>query len=306
MLEIKVKTEDGRHRLRPSDRELAELVRRIGGEGDHFLVVQRIPDLPDDYIQVWHDGGEDYTVQYRDGRPDQHYQAVLDGPEPVVAVMTAWARREPGWNAGSDWSPVDLGSAEPVPPLDLDADDLAELEKCVRVAVLSGYGTRAEMVEVACEYLVTEDDPEPVSRAQGFRLVDRLWRERVAEQAGWEGETDPERLTRAFEALDDAGITARENFTCCRSCGMAEIGGDGSPDARGFVFFHLQGTESAVGGHGLMLYYGGFDGSSETTAAVGHEVVAALRGAGLPATWDGDPGRAIDVEPLDWRRRLVG
>ncbi|WP_346130702.1 hypothetical protein [Lentzea roselyniae] len=27
--------------------ELAALVRRIGGEGDRFLVVQRIPDLPD-------------------------------------------------------------------------------------------------------------------------------------------------------------------------------------------------------------------------------------------------------------------
>ncbi|MET8299291.1 hypothetical protein ABZW02_35635, partial [Streptomyces sp. NPDC005180] len=42
---------------------------------------------------------------------------------------------------------------------------------------------------------------------QARQLVDRMWLERVAEQAGWEGETDPERLTRAFEALETAGIT---------------------------------------------------------------------------------------------------
>ncbi|GAA3642822.1 hypothetical protein GCM10022267_31820 [Lentzea roselyniae] len=44
------------------------------------------------------------------------------------------------------------------------------------------------------------------------------------------GETDPERLTRAFAALREAGITARENFTCCRSCGESEIGGEGGSD----------------------------------------------------------------------------
>ena len=51
--------------------------------------------------------------------------------------------------------------------------------------------------------------------------MDRLWGERLAEQAGWEGETDPERLTRAFAALDAAGITARENLP---------VVWDGNPD----------------------------------------------------------------------------
>ncbi|MFD9594049.1 DUF6891 domain-containing protein [Kitasatospora sp. NPDC059973] len=35
-------------------------------------------------------------------------------------------------------------------------------------------------------------------------------------------------------------------------------------------------------GQGLMLLYGGFDGSSETTATIGHEVVAALEAVDLP------------------------
>lgn len=55
-----------------------------------------------------------------------------------------------------------------------------------------------------------------------------------------------------------------------------------------------------------MLLYGGFGGSSETTAAIGHEVVAALTAVGLHAEWNGDPDRAVAVFPLEWRRRLIG
>ncbi|MFD5511418.1 DUF6891 domain-containing protein [Streptomyces sp. NPDC127051] len=204
MLEVVVKTENGERHVRVSAEGLAGLVRRIGGEGDRFLVVHRIPDLPDVFAQVWHEAGGGYTLEHRDGAADRHFQV------------------------------------------------------------------------------------------------------RVAEQAEWQGETDPERLTRAFTALQEAGITARENFTCCRSCGQSEIGGEGGTDARGFVYFHSQCTDSAAAGHGLMLLYGGFDGSSETTAAIGHEVVAALEAVGLQADWDRDPGRAITVTSLEWRRRLVG
>lgn len=101
------------------------------------------------------------------------------------------------------------------------------------------------------------------------------------------------------------GIVAREDFTCCRSCGLAEIGAE-APGSRGFVFFHRQGTEQAAAGRGLMLYYGGFDGSEATTTAVGHEVAAALERAGLPVQWNGNPGAGILVTPLDWRKRLIG
>ncbi|MFF4298443.1 DUF6891 domain-containing protein [Streptomyces vinaceus] len=305
MLEIVVQAENGERRVRVAAGELAGLVRRIGGGGDRFLVLQRIPDLPDVFAQVWHEAGGDYTLEYRDGCADRHFQAVVDGPEAVVAVLTAWAREEAGWDGGPAWSPLDLGPARTVPPLDLGDEERASLEQRVREVLAGGFASRAELAEVAEEYLVTRDR-RPVSREQAQALADRLWQERVAEQAAWRGETDPERLTRAFTALQEAGITARENFTCCRSCGESEIGGEGAPDARGFVYFHTQCTDSAAAGHGLTLLYGGFDGSSETTAATGREIVAALAAVGLPAEWDGDPGRAITVTPLDWRRRLVG
>lgn len=305
MLEIVVKTENRERHVRVSAEGLAGLVRRIGDEGDRFLVVQRIPDLPDVFAQIWHEAGGDYTLEYRDGSADRHFQAVTGGPEAVIAAISGWARQEAGWDGGQAWSLLDMGPAREVPPLDLDEDERTELETCVREVLVGGYVSRAELAELAEEYLVTEDR-RPVARDQAEALADRLWLERVAEQAAWQGETDPERLTRAFTALEETGITARENFSCCRNCGQSEIGDEGRSDARGFVYFHSQCTDSAAAGQGLMLLYGGFDGSSETTAAIGHEVVAALVAVGLHAEWDRDPGRAITVTPLDWRRRLIG
>ncbi|MFJ3640716.1 DUF6891 domain-containing protein [Streptomyces sp. NPDC090108] len=305
MLEIVVETENWERDVRVSAEELAGLVRRIGDDGDRFLVIQRIPDLPDVFAQVWHKAGGDYTLEHRDGAADRHFQVMVDGPEDVIAALTGWARQEAGWDAGLTWSPLDMGPVSEVPPLDLDSDERAELERRVREALVGGYDSRAELAELAEEYLVTKDR-RPVSREQAQALADRMWLERVAEQAAWQGETDPERLTRAFGALQESGITARENFTCCRNCGQSEIGGEGGPDARGFVYFHTQCTDSAAAGQGLTLLYGGFDGSAETTVAIGREVVAALEAAGLPTEWDQDPGKAITVTPLDWRRRLIG
>ncbi|MFI1392919.1 DUF6891 domain-containing protein [Streptomyces griseoaurantiacus] len=305
MLEIAVERETGERHIRVPAEELAALVRRIGGDGDRFLVLQRIPDLPDVFAQVWHEAGGDYTVEYRDGAADRHFRASTEDPGAVTAVLTGWARQEAGWHSGVAWSPLDLGPVREVPPLDLGEEERVELERRVREVLVGGYASRAELAELAEDHLVS-GDRRPVSREQARVLADRLWLERVAAQAEWRGETDPERLTRAFTALREAGVTARENFACCRNCGHSEIGGEGGPDARGFVYFHTQCTDSAAAGRGLMLLYGGFDGSSGTTAALGHEIVAALDAVGLRTEWDGDPTRAVTVTPLDWRRRLVG
>jgi hypothetical protein len=301
-LAIKVSTENRQRHARISEQGLRELVRRIGGPGDRFLVVQRIPDIPDVFIQVWHPDGGDYRLEYRDSR-EHFYGTDLADPDRVADAMVAWARRQEGWQAGADWEPVPMGPADDVP--ELPADVRSEVEAHIGELLRCGYGDRAQLAEDAEEWLVKGDE-RPVSAAQARQLVDRLWLERVREQETWEGLTDPDRLTRAFEALDSDGITARENFTCCRTCGTAEIGGESREGARGFVYFHTQCTESAAAGHGLMLLYGGFDGSDGTTAAVGRAVVDALDAAGLSTEWDGTPESAITVTPLDWRKRLVG
>ncbi|TQE22436.1 hypothetical protein SipoB123_23850 [Streptomyces ipomoeae] len=318
-LAVKVETENWQKHARITAERLRELVCRIGGEGDRFLVVQRIPDVPDVFIQVWHErtGADDgeYQLEYREGR-DRFFGAVLTDRERVAEAMTGWARCVEGWDTGIEWTAVEHDAPEEVPELPDDVRE--EVEERIRELLRCGYDDRARLSEAAEEYLVDDGGPSrsgeaesggerPVSSAQARQLVDRLWVERLAEQETWDGVTDPERITRAFETLQaEHAITARENFTCCRNCGTSEIGAESAEGARGFVFFHSQCTEGAAAGHGLMLLYGGFDGSAETTTAVGHEVVAALAAEGLSTEWDGDPGTAITVTPLDWRKRLVG
>ncbi|MFD7278360.1 DUF6891 domain-containing protein [Streptomyces sp. NPDC059862] len=300
-LGIKVETENWQTHARLSAAQLRELVERIGGAGDRFLVVQRIPDVPDVFAQVWHEEGGDYRLEHRAGG-DGFFGTNLGEPERVADLLTGWARQRDGWGADVAWEPIEPAPREEVPEL---PDEVREkVEEQVRLRLRCGYDSRKELAEIAEDYLV-DGDERPVSRAQAWRMVDRLWLERLAEQETWEGVTDPERLTRAFEALEAKGITARENFACCRGCGMAEIGAE-REGARGFVFFHQQGTESAADGYGLALYYGGFDESEETTGSVGREVARALDAAGLSAQWDGDPGRAITVTPLNWHKRLEG
>ncbi|TDT36262.1 hypothetical protein EV562_10886 [Streptomyces sp. BK208] len=56
VLALKVLTESGRTHTRSRAAELRELIARIGRAGDRFLLMQRIPDLPDVFAQVWHEG----------------------------------------------------------------------------------------------------------------------------------------------------------------------------------------------------------------------------------------------------------
>ncbi|MET7731578.1 hypothetical protein ABZT02_09430 [Streptomyces sp. NPDC005402] len=307
-LAVKAETEYGETLIRVGEQGLRDLVHRIGESGDRWLVLQRIPDRPDVFAQVWHESGGVYQLEHRESR-DSFSGTELTHPDAVADALTGWAREEAGWDTGIAWAPVAVDPPEEVP--ELAAEVREEVEAHVREQLRCGYDTRATLARSAEEWLADADadadtDRRPVSAAQARLLVDRLWLERLAEQETWEGTTDPERLTRAFEALNTRGVTARENFTCCRTCGTAEIGAQRAEGDRGFVYFHTQCTESAAAGQGLTLLYGGFDGSADTTAAVGHEVVAALTEVGLSPQWDGDPGRAIEVRPLTWHRRLVG
>lgn len=301
VLAVKVKTENDEIHTWPSVDRLRALVNRIGDRGDRFLVVQRIPDLPDVFAQVWHQRGGNYQFEHRESR-ERFFGTALDAPHLAADAMVGWARQEAGWDTGIAWNSVEVDPPEEVPAL---PDEVRErIEERIRTLLRCGYDNRDTLQEAAEDYLVNGDE-RPVSPAQARQLVDRLWLERLAEQESWETTTDPERLTHAFERLEARGITARENFACCRGCGMAEIGGE-REDARGFVFFHRQVTEHAADGHGLTLCYGGFDGSEETTVGVGHEVVAALTAVGLSTEWDGSPGKAINVTPLTWHKRLEG
>lgn len=306
-LAVNAWTENGQRYLWGSPDVLREAVRGLGAAGNRFLIAQRVPDLPKVFAQVWHEEGGGYRLEHRRGT-DEFSGTDLTDPNRVAELLTGWARKDEGWDTGVAWEPVPVPPREEAPAL--AADVAARAEAQVRALLQDGYLGIDRLVRETVDLMADDerDGPAPVSAAQARELVERLWVARVAEQRTWRGPTDPDRLTRAFAALEREGVVAREDFTCCRSCGLAEIGAE-AEDAggtRGFVFFHHQGTRSAAEGHGLSLYYGGFDGSAETTTAVGREVVAALTAAGLSAVWDGNPDKAIELTPLTWHKRLVG
>lgn len=137
------------------------------------------------------------------------------------------------------------------------------------------------------------------------RMIDSLLQAHYEEQKIW-GETDCERLDRAFAALEERGIVARQDFSCCGNCGHYEIWAEMDEDSRGYTFYHMQDTESAAAGHGLYLAYGANvenDEDNQAIIKIAWEIVAVLREHGLTVDWNGSPYRRILIDNLDWKRR---
>ncbi len=294
-LPVRIETENGFTQTGyVTEAEIRALVARIGRPGDRFVILEREPARAEVYIQTWHEGTGPYQVEYRDGGVDRHFVADVADPEAVTAVLVDWARDGERWRTQLDWQRTEIE----VPPL--PAETREEAEEFVRGLVHGGFAGAEEIAADLTEHF----DDQPISLSQARAVVDGLWRERAAEQADWPEVTDADRLLTAFEALDAAGIVARADFTCCRTCGMTEIGGEAPEGARGFVFFHRQDTARAAAGEGLWLAFGALPAAPGDTAAVGREVVTALRAGGLAVAWDGSADTRIQVTPLDWRKRL--
>ncbi|WP_371494276.1 hypothetical protein OG871_04095 [Kitasatospora sp. NBC_00374] len=187
-------------------------------------------------------------------------------------------------------------------PADLPPATRAEAERFALEQIRGGFRTLDLVIRDVEEHF--DPQREPVTWSQAADLVDRLWEERLAEQAGWPETTDADRLSAAFDALGAGGITARADFTCCRNCGHSEIDAEAADGDHGFVFFHQQDTARVAAGGGLWLSYGPLRGSGADPVAVGREVVEALTAAGLPVEWDGSAASRIKVALPEWRKRL--
>ena len=177
-----------------------------------------------------------------------------------------------------------------------------DITEFVRIRIALGEEPAAAIVKRAVEHLEHEADPETITSI-GWQVVGQELATHTAAQATWADITDSDRLTLAFAALDAHGVTAREDFTCCQSCGQTEIGGEAAEDARGYTFYHRQDAEGAASGGPLFLAYGTFGQVSD--ARIGAEIVAELHRQGLDAEWNGDVGRRIKV-PMRWQRRRTG
>jgi hypothetical protein len=176
----------------------------------------------------------------------------------------------------------------------------------VRRKVAAGFhGSRADLEEAidAAFY----DDEAARDAALEALPVELLTRERAMKE--WPVVTDCDRLDAAFARLEAHGIIARQDYTCCNTCGHYEIrdllrsAARAERDVRGYVFFHMQDTDRVVVGEPLALRYGSRDRDAASDVAVGREIVSALRDEGLTATWNEDPATIIRVAPLQWQRK---
>jgi hypothetical protein len=150
-------------------------------------------------------------------------------------------------------------------------------------------------------------DPAPYEEE-----AERFLRETLADhfqaQTAWPDRTDCDRLDEAFAVLEARGIICRQDFTCCGTCGHSEIGDEiaaaeeAGGTVRGYAFYHMQDTESAVDGGGLYLKYGAVAAGEATGVAVGRELAEVLTAHGLTTEWDGTLAQCVAVK-LDWKRR---
>ncbi|MCI4591048.1 hypothetical protein MOK15_13220 [Sphingobium sp. BYY-5] len=186
-------------------------------------------------------------------------------------------------------------------------DPIEALRDQVRRDVAGGFYDEDAILTNAHDQF-DEELPRPTLRIEASAALRAALAEHRTAEQGWTEATDCDRLDAAFAALEEEGVIARQNFTCCGTCGASEIWDEveavqkAGEAADGYAFFHMQDTESAVEGHGLYLNYGACAEGEEAAIAIGHRVVEQLEAHGLTTDWDGSWGQRIAVS-LDWKKR---
>lgn len=198
--------------------------------------------------------------------------------------------------------------AKPSPPRSTDLVQMdREIAEYVDRAVREGFQSTAEIVQSVTEVVGDEYEAADL-RIRVERETARRIEEHLAAQATWPEQTDCDRIDAAFAALEAKGIVARQDFTCCQTCGHAEIGDEIDAFAKkakavGYIFYHRQDTESACENGTLYLAYGSVTDSKEDAVKVGETVRDALQQHGLNVVWNGQLKTRICVTGLDWQKR---
>lgn len=172
-------------------------------------------------------------------------------PTVAVVALVGWAVFSQRLRS----RPAAPASRPPPAMTSRSADQQVEVRDFVRRQVRDGF-TPLDGIVASAPEMFEDGEPEAIRTLAATALREELALLET-EQRGWPAETDCDRLDRAFAELERAGVVARQNFTCCQTCGHAEIGDEGdklkAPGGRirGYTFYHSQDTESAVEGQSL-------------------------------------------------------
>lgn len=145
---------------------------------------------------------------------------------------------------------------------------------------------------------------------------------RLAQQREWGAVQG--NLSRAFAELNEMGVLARENFSCCSNCASSEIHDerDESRHWHGYLWFHQQDTEALVASTDGSVYlgYGAYPPEDFDEAAyealskkkrraryradlqrmLDDLVFPVLRRHGMQVIWNGDHDTRILVTGANW------
>jgi hypothetical protein len=86
---------------RPTKPRVSVAIGRM--EPGRHVVLDRIGEPGDWYIQVWMRPGNTFQLEYRDGTPAEHYQTLTASRDKVVEAFLGWFKRDPSWSEGFDW-----------------------------------------------------------------------------------------------------------------------------------------------------------------------------------------------------------
>ncbi|MEU8083196.1 hypothetical protein AB0B57_06190 [Micromonospora sp. NPDC049101] len=184
--------------------------------------------------------------------------------------------------------------------------------------IVRGEGDAAEFVDVFDD----EEERRGSTDEELTAAYERALAVRRAQQREW-GEVRGN-LTRAFAELNERGVVARENFSCCGTCASAEIH-DERDDSRhwhGYVWYHQQDTESLLASEDGEVYLGygayppadfdeaAYEELSEAEQQARYQVdlerllddvvFPVLREHGMRVEWDRKQSRRVRVTGAQW------
>ena len=95
-------------------------------------------------------------------------------------------------------------------------------------------------------------------------------------------------LNSAFKTFDKVGIVAKQDFTCCLTCGNSEIDNHFRPDSVGYTFYSAQDYEDLRMNDNVYLAFSSWDGNEEKSKEVGFIIKKHLESHELNVDWNGD------------------
>ncbi|WP_163506861.1 hypothetical protein [Fodinicola acaciae] len=106
---LRASTSSGKTWDDPSEELILQLLDDMDSGEEYFVIIDRLA-TPQTYVQVGFAPTGEYQVEYRDGGPDRHFQAVASDKRLVHDVMTRWAFDRPGWQDLLPWQPLFLSN----------------------------------------------------------------------------------------------------------------------------------------------------------------------------------------------------